>query len=73
MKQINLKIFKMSCEGCTNVVKNTLEKFPGVKKVEVNLMPPEAKILCEDDIIPFDIIKHLEKNTHYQALVNIEK
>ena len=73
MQQINLKIFKMNCVGCTNVVKNTLEKFPGVKKAEVNLMPPEAKILCDDNILPFDIITHLEKNTHYQALVNIKK
>ena len=73
MQQINLKIFKMKCVGCTNIVKNTLEKFPGVKKVEVNLIPPEAKILCNDDILPFDIIKYLENNTHYQALVNIEQ
>ena len=73
MQQINLKVFHMNCEGCTNTVRVTLEKYPGVKNVEVNLMPPEAKILCEDGILPFDLIKHLENNTHYQALVNIDK
>ena len=66
MQQINLKVFHMNCEGCTNTVRVTLEKYPGVKNVE-------AKILCDDGILPFDLIKHLENNTHYQALVNIDK
>ena len=73
MKQINLEIFGMNCEGCTNTVKVTLKKYPGVKDVKVNLMPPEATVLCEDDILPPDLMKHLEDNTHYKALVKINK
>lgn len=72
MQQINLKIFGMVCEGCTNVVKLTLKKHPSVKNVDVDLLPPLARILCDDNIQPYELIKFLEENTNYKALVKVD-
>ncbi|MBN2544179.1 MAG: heavy-metal-associated domain-containing protein [Spirochaetes bacterium] len=72
MTIINLEIFGMSCEGCVNTVKMILKKYKGVKNVEVNLIPPTAKILCDENILPADLIKFLEENSKYKAVVKID-
>jgi copper chaperone CopZ len=71
VKLLELQVFNMTCVGCTRMVKMTLEKFPGVKNAEVDLMPGQALISCDDGIVPADLIRFLEENTHYTALVKI--
>jgi len=66
---INLELFGLKCAGCSNTVKLTLEKYPGVKRADVDFLPSQAKVLCDDNIIPHDLIKYLEENSSYKAIV----
>lgn len=69
MRQVTLEVYGMKCEGCVRTVKMTLEKYQGVKSAEVNLLPPEALITFEGDYSPSELIKHLQENSQYKALV----
>ena len=70
-KLITFEVYGMSCIGCTNTVKTALMKYPGMHKADVELMPPEATVLCDENIIPHDLMKFLENNSHYTALVKV--
>ncbi len=55
---IEIKIKGMACEGCVSHVKENLEKWQGVTKVEVSLEPPLARI---EGISKEEVPKILEK------------
>jgi len=69
---INLDLFELKCAGCSNMVKMTLEKYPGIKRAEVDFIPSQAKVLCDDNISASDLIKYLEENSKYKALVRTD-
>jgi copper chaperone CopZ len=64
-----LTVSGMTCGGCTNMVKVTLEKHPGVQSVSVSLDPPEAVIEAGDSITPAELLDYLHENTHYKATI----
>ncbi len=48
MTKTTVKIEGMMCEGCVKSVKESLEKVPGVKSVDVNLKKGTAVVQQED-------------------------
>ena len=47
-KKVEIKVDAMTCNGCVNKVKTTLEKADGVKSAEVSLEKNSAVVLYDD-------------------------
>ena len=49
MKEIELKVEGMHCEGCENRIKNVLKTLEEVKEVEANHKEGKVKVEAEDN------------------------
>ncbi len=67
MKRVYLNISGMSCQGCMNTIKNTLMNVNGTIDVEVELVPGNAKVVCEDNVKTEDLLSSINENTSYKA------
>lgn len=67
MKKVYLNISGMSCQGCMNIVKNTLLKIKGVKDVVVELVPGSSEVICEDSVRVEELVSVINNNTAYKA------
>ncbi len=67
MKKVYLNISGMSCQGCMNIVKNILMGVKGTIDVEVELVPGNAKVVCEDNVKTEDLLSSINENTSYKA------
>jgi copper chaperone len=61
----NYEIQGMSCGGCVNSVKNTLQKFPGVEDAEVHLHPQTAVLTMSKSLDVDELQTQLSKVGHY--------
>ncbi len=50
MKELELKIEGMMCEGCENRVKNALKTIAGVESVEANHTTGLVKVSVNEDV-----------------------
>ena len=50
MKEINLRVKGMMCNGCENRVKNVLKAIEGVKEVTADYNTGKVYILCSENI-----------------------
>ena len=50
MKELELKIEGMMCEGCENRVKNALKTISGVESVEANHTTGLVKVSANEDV-----------------------
>lgn len=57
MKNIELKIEGMHCEGCSNRLEKVLNNLEGVSTASVSLEDKKANIEFNEDIINIDNIK----------------
>jgi Cu+-exporting ATPase len=57
----------MSCEHCTNKVKNALEKIENIKQVKVDLRKKQATILSEKSLDEKQL-KEIIENLDYKYL-----
>jgi len=67
VKRVYLQILGMSCQGCMNIVKNTLLKIKGVKDVVVELVPGSSEVICEDSVRVEELVSVINNNTAYKA------
>jgi len=67
VKKVYLNISGMSCQGCMNIVKNTLLKIKGVKDVVVELVPGSSEVICEDSVRVEELVSVINNNTAYKA------
>ncbi|URA11265.1 cation transporter [Thermospira aquatica] len=73
MKRVYVNISGMSCQGCMNIVKNTLMKVEGVVDVEVELVPGSAKIICDENVKSAQLVSSINENTSYKASLQKEE
>ncbi len=69
MKNVELEVSGMGCEGCANAVRGALEGVEGVRRAEVSLEGERARALVDDGIDEAALIEALEA-AGYGASVN---
>jgi copper chaperone len=57
MREQILTISGMTCGGCVNSVTRVLQALPGVQKVEVTLVPGQAKLVIDETQVDLPILK----------------
>ena len=70
MKELNLSVQGMSCEGCEKRIQNVLSEFPNVKSVKANYKTEKVNIIFKTEVtddIKNSIIEKIE-NLGYQVL-----
>lgn len=67
-----VKIEGMSCEHCTNKVKNKFMNVDGIKGVKVNL-PKKEVIISSSNKLDKDMIKNLIENLDYKLIDIVEE
>ena len=60
MKDIELKVEGMVCNGCENRVKNALKNINGVEGVEANYTTGIVKVTASDDVLENTIKEKIE-------------
>ncbi|MCI8384400.1 MAG: heavy-metal-associated domain-containing protein [Clostridia bacterium] len=50
MKEIEIKVKGMVCEGCENRVKNALSTIDGIERVEANHITGIVRVILEKEI-----------------------
>lgn len=50
MKNVELEVSGMGCEGCANAVRGALESMDGVRRAEVSLEGESARALVDEEI-----------------------
>ena len=60
MKDIELKVEGMVCNGCENRVKNALKNINGVEGVEANYTTGIVKVTASDDVTENTIKEKIE-------------
>lgn len=50
MKEINLKVEGMMCEGCENRIKNALSNIEGVESVEASHIEKTVKVVTNGEV-----------------------
>ena len=60
MKDIELKVEGMVCNGCENRVKNALKNINGVEEVEANYTTGIVKVTTSDDVLENTIKEKIE-------------
>jgi P-type Cu+ transporter len=71
-REAEIKVIGMGSEHCANIVKNTLERFDGVKNVETNYVNSYAKFQYNSSKVKLLEIKKAIDGAGYEAVV-IEK
>jgi copper chaperone CopZ len=67
-KKVEIKVDGMTCDGCVNKVKTTLEKADGVKSAEVSLKDHSAVILYDDSKTDEASLKKTINTTGFKAV-----
>ena len=60
MKDIELKVEGMVCNGCENRVKNALKNINGVEGVDANYTTGIVKVTASDDVLENTIKEKIE-------------
>lgn len=60
MKDIELKVEGMVCNGCENRVKNALKNINGVEGVDANYTTGIVKVTTSDDVLENTIKEKIE-------------
>lgn len=71
MKQTDLKIEGMRCEGCATGVRDALQHVPGVHHVLVDLVSARASIEHED-VVTLDSLATSVRDAGYTASLPLE-
>lgn len=56
MKNLELQVTGMGCEGCATAVRSALEKVEGARRVQVSLEEASAHVLAEDTVTGDDLV-----------------
>ena len=67
-KKVEIKIDGMTCTGCVNKVKTSLEKADGVKSAEFSLKNSSAVILYDDSRTDESSLKKAINSTGFKAV-----
>jgi len=67
-KKVEIKVDGMTCDGCVNKVKTTLEKVDGVESAEVSLKDNLAVILYDDSKTDETSLKKAINTTGFKAV-----
>ena len=60
MKELELKVEGMHCEGCENRIKNVVKTVEGVKEVEASHKEAKVKVEAEDSVNINEIKEKIE-------------
>jgi copper chaperone len=60
-----LTITGMTCGGCVNSVTSVLRALPGVKQVEVTLVPGQAKVQIDETLVDITTLKQAVTDAGY--------
>jgi copper chaperone len=67
-KKVEIKVDGMSCNGCVNKVKTSLEKVEGVKSAEVSLEKHSAVVVFDDSKTNETALKTAVNATGFKAV-----
>ena len=67
MKQINLKVNGMVCNGCENRVKNVLKNIEGVSEVTASYKSGVVTVTLDEEITE-DLIQETIENLGYEII-----
>lgn len=67
-KKTEIKVDGMTCNGCVNKVKTTLEKADGVKSADVSLEKNTAVVLYDDSVTDEASLKKAINSTGFKAV-----
>jgi Cu+-exporting ATPase len=68
-RSAEFKVIGMSSDHCAGVVKDTLEKFEGVRKIDTNFANSYAKFEYDPSLIKLSALKKAVDNAGYEAIV----
>lgn len=57
MREQVLTISGMTCGGCVNSVTRVLKALPGVQRVEVTLLPGQARLVIDETRVDIPMLK----------------
>lgn len=67
-KTIHIRVSGMSCGGCTNFVKNTIQNLDGVENTDVSLENAEATVVFNSQKIDAQRIIDALNETHFEVV-----
>ena len=67
-KKVEIKVDGMTCNGCVNKVKTSLEKTTGVKSAEVSLKSNSAVVLYDDSKTDESSLKKAINSSGFKAV-----
>jgi copper chaperone len=68
MREEILTITGMTCGGCVNSVTKVLKALPGVKQVEVTLVPGQAKLQIDETQVDITTLKQAVTDAGYTVV-----
>lgn len=68
MKEVNLKIEGMHCEGCSKRLTKVLNNIEGVEEAEVSLEDKNAIIIYDEQKIGLDELKEYIEDSGFQVV-----
>jgi copper chaperone len=68
MREEILTITGMTCGGCVNSVTKVLKALPGVKQVEVTLVPGQAKLQIDETQVDIPTLKQAVTDAGYTVV-----
>ena len=67
-KTVHIQVSGMTCGGCTNFVKNTIQNLKGIESTDVSLENAEASVVFDSNKITAQQIIDTLNETHFEVL-----
>lgn len=67
-KKVEIKVDGMTCDGCVNTVKTSLEKVEGVKSATVSLAENSVVVLYDENVTDEASLRKTINSTGYKAV-----
>ena len=68
MKELNLNIEGMHCEGCSTRLTRVLQNLDGVKNAKVSLENKNANLEIDESVITLEEIKEAVKDAGFEVI-----
>jgi Cu+-exporting ATPase len=68
-RSVEFKVLGMSSDHCAGVVKDTLQKFDGVRKVDTNFANSYAKFEYDTSLIKLSVLKKAVDGAGYEVII----
>lgn len=67
MTDLNFKLSGLTCEACIKLVRNRINKVPGVYKVSIDLATGNTRV-CSENNLDLEVIARSLEGAHYSIV-----